>query len=165
MRKKFWDLCFVAENVKNLQWPWEHEDGMRSSHRQCSWEGDICPGFPGEASPSPASSHIRDSWDTLAEQVTHQPGLCRELTPQDEGTKATSSQPEISGTNRLPGLLAVKSCLNRSISLQPRGGTQGERPKEPVPRTWLRTAWGLADRSLRGMRAGDDGRHHQSEAQ
>ena len=102
---------------------------MRSSHRQCSWEGDICPGFPGEASPSPASSHIRDSWDTVAEQVTHQPGLCREFTPQHEGTKATSSHPERSGTNHLPGLLAVKSCLNRSISLHLEVEREGRGPK------------------------------------
>lgn len=73
-------LVLCSRKNKNLQWPWEREDSVGSGHRQRSWEGDICPGFPGEASSFSARSHIRDSWDALAEQVTHQPGPCREFT-------------------------------------------------------------------------------------
>lgn len=152
-------LVLCRRERKNLQWPWEHEDGERSSHRQRSWAGDVCTGFSGEASLSPASFHTRDSWDMPAEQVSHQSGLRREFTPQHKGTEATPLHREISRTNRLPGAPSCEKLPEPKHKPAPGSGTQGERIKAPAPRTWLGTAPGLADPSLRSTPAGNDGRH------
>lgn len=130
---------------KNLQWPWEHEDGTGPVPAMQPGRRDLPrvsrTGIPISSKPP---HHRRLGSAGRASHPPSQPGLCRDSTPQHKGTRATTWHRETSRTHHLPGLPARKTCLsqrtNPDLEVEHKGrgpkslfqGAGWARPRDPL---------------------------------